>query len=70
MTQEILVKRLDGKFEERLDDRWFAEYFEDPLTGLFRAEVFFNNKSKWVSVDHISLDDAQEAVKTYYDDMA
>lgn len=37
MPQEILVKRLDGKFEERLDDRWFAEYFEDPHTGLFRA---------------------------------
>jgi len=63
----LLTKRQDGKFEERLDDTWMAEYFERPENGLWRVEIFNHDVSKWVEDGFASLEEAQEAAHNYWD---
>jgi hypothetical protein len=60
------LKRTDGKYEEWLNDIWFAEYFEDPATGLWRVDVFQNNVPEWTSTDFETIEEAQQAAQYYY----
>lgn len=69
ILDNILVKRLDGKYEERLDDGWIAEYFEDPDTGLWTVEIFQHSVAEWRSMDYSSLEEAQEAAHNYFDQL-
>ena len=64
---DIVVKRIDGKYEEKLDDIWSAEYAEDPATSLWEVEIFKHDIAEWHSTDYISLEDAQEAAHNYFD---
>jgi hypothetical protein len=59
--------RRDGKYEERLDDWHTAEYFEDPQTGLWRADVYHHESPEWTSTDHGSLEEAARAAREYVD---
>jgi hypothetical protein len=63
------VKRSDGKYEERLEDKWLLEYFEDPETGLWRVEVFQHDVSEWTSADFSSLEEARGAAHNYFDQL-
>lgn len=63
---DTLVKRPDGKYEERLDQIWVAEYADDPATGLWEAEVFKHDVAEWHSTNYASLEDARQAVQSYY----
>jgi hypothetical protein len=63
------VKRSDGKYEEKLEDNWLLEYFEDPQTGLWRVEVFQHDVSEWTSADFSSLEEAQQAAHNYFDQL-
>ena len=67
MQESVIIKRKDGIYEEKLDDKWIAEYSEDVLTGLFQVEIFYRSTSEWVSTDYLSLEDAQNAAHDYYD---
>lgn len=67
MLQYPVIKRPSGIYEERLDDRWLAEYSEHPDTGLWRAVVYHHDVPVMRSQDHPSLEDAQQAVHAYYD---
>ena len=64
---QILVKRLDGKFEERLDDNWLAEYYEDPQSGLWKVEIYHHDVPEWMSQEHESLEEAQQAAHNFFD---
>jgi hypothetical protein len=63
----LLTKRHDGKYEERLDETWVAEYFEVPENGLWRVEVFNHDVSKWVEEGFASLEEAQQAAHNFWD---
>ena len=65
MTNDIVVKRLDGKYEQQLGGNWVAEYSEDSLTGLWHIELFLHNVSEWNAMDYPSLEEAQEAARDY-----
>ena len=67
MNTDTLVKRLDGKYEERLSEVWVAEFSENPDTGLWDVDVFKSDVSEWRSVDFDSLDDARQAAYNFYD---
>ena len=66
MNNDPLVKRLDGKYEERLSETWLVEYSESPDTGLWEVEVFKNDVPEWRSLDFDSLEDAQQAAYDFY----
>ena len=66
MNDDALVKRLDGKYEERLSGTWVAEYSENPGTSLWEVEVFKNDVPEWRSMDFESLEDARQAVYNFY----
>lgn len=55
----------NGKRVQQPADRWVAEYFEDPASGLWRAELFHREVPEWVSVNHSSLQEAARAVREY-----
>ena len=67
MNDDVLVKRLDGKYEERLSETWVAEYSENPATDLWVVEVFKNDVPEWRSMDFDSLEDARQAAYNFYD---
>ena len=67
MNDDVLVKRLDGKYEERLSATWVAEYSENPSTSLWEVEVFKNDVPEWHSIDFESLEDARQAAYNFYD---
>ena len=67
MPQYPVIKRQSGVYEERLDDRWLAEYAEDPDTGLWRADVYHHDVAVWRSDAYVSIEDAQQAAHAYYD---
>ena len=67
MNTDTLVKRLDGKYEERLSEVWVAEFSENPSTGLWDVDVFRSDVPEWRSVDFDSLDDARQAAYNFYD---
>jgi hypothetical protein len=66
VNDDALVKRLDGKYEERLSGTWVAEYSENPGTSLWEVEVFKNDVPEWRSMDFESLEDARQAVYNFY----
>lgn len=66
MNDDVLNKRRDGKYEERLNEIWVAEYCENPDTGLWEVEIFKSDVAEWYSLDFISLDDARKAAYDYY----
>lgn len=63
------VKRSDGKYEERLVNDWLIEYFEEPLSGLWRVELFQHNIAEWTSTDFSSLEEARDAAYNYVDQL-
>lgn len=63
----ILVKRIDGKYEEKLDDGWLVEYAEDTDTGLWAIEIFKHDVAMWRGIDYPSLEEAQQVAHAYYD---
>ena len=69
MVETLVTKRKDGVVEERLDGRWTAEYREDPLTGLYRVEVFHHDVSEWAANNYPSIEEAQQAAHEYYDEL-
>jgi hypothetical protein len=66
VNNNALVKRLDGKYEERLSDTWVVEYSENPGTGLWEVEVFKNDVPEWRNMDFDSLDEARQAAYDFY----
>jgi hypothetical protein len=66
VNDEVLIKRRDGKYEERLSEGWSAEYSENPETGLWEVEVFKSDVAEWYSLDYVSLDDARQAAYNFY----
>lgn len=69
MSEIQIRKRIDGKYEQRLDGKFTAEYFEVPETGLWRVEVFLDDVAEWVSVDHESMEDAAHAAQNHVADL-
>ncbi len=69
MLEYPINKRRDGKYEQRLGDEWFIEYWEDPRSDLWRAEVFHKYVAKWVSKGHLSMEEAGRAVRNYLDQL-
>lgn len=61
-----LVKRADGKYEERLNDDWIAEYCKEPQTGLWQAEVLKHDVSEWQTSGYASLEEARQSAEEYY----
>lgn len=62
-----IVKRVDGKYQEKLDELWVAEYTEDPVTSLWAVDIFKHDTAEWRSTDYISLEEARQAARNYYD---
>ena len=60
-------KRADGKYEEKLDDVWIAEYAEDPDTGLWETEIFKHDVSEWHMKGYATLDECRQAAREFYD---
>lgn len=69
MQQYPVIKRPSGVYEERLDDRWLAEYSEDSGTGLWRADIYHHDVSVWRSEGHVAIEDARQAARAYYDQL-
>lgn len=67
MADTPITKRVDGKYEERLDDTWLAEYYEDPTTGLWRVDVFQHDVHEFSATDQPSLEDARQAGRNFFD---
>lgn len=63
---DTLVKRTDGKYEERLSDDWMAEYLEEPETGLWQVEVFKHDVSEWRTSGYMSIEEARQSAEEYY----
>ena len=66
MNTDALVKRLDGKYEERLSETWVAEFSENTGTGLWDVEIFKSDVPEWRSIDFESLEEARQAAHNYY----
>jgi hypothetical protein len=67
MNTNKLVKRLDGKLEERLDESWVAELSENRESGLWEVELFKHDVPQWHGLDFASLDEARQAMLSYFD---
>ena len=64
-----VTRRLDGKYEERLDEIWFAEYAENHDSGLWGVEIFKHAVAEWRSTDYTSLEEARQAAHAFYDQL-
>lgn len=60
-------RRLDGKYEERFDANWIAEYSENPRTSLWEVEIFKHQVPAWHSTDYLSLEEARHAAHDFFD---
>lgn len=60
-------RRLDGKYEEKLEEGWLAEYTEDHDTGLWQVEIFKHSVAEWRGIDYTSLEEARQAAHEFYD---
>lgn len=60
-------QRSDGKYDQRLGDKWVAEYCEEPQSGLWRVDLYHRDVAEWVSVGYSSLEDAARAARDYFD---
>jgi len=69
MSDIQIQKRIDGKYEQCLDGKFTAEYFEVPETGLWRVEIFLDDVAAWVSIDHESMEDAAHAARNHVADL-
>lgn len=69
MLDYPIIRRLDGKYEQQLDNGWLCEYWEEPGTGLWRVDVYLNDVPEWVSVGHSSLEEAEQAARNYIDQL-
>jgi hypothetical protein len=65
-VNEIVTQRTDGKYEERLDEVWLAEYSEDPGSGLWQVEIFKHNLAEWHGTEYTSLEEARQAAQEFY----
>ena len=63
---EPLVKRTDGRYEQKLSDDWMAEYSEKPETGLWQVEVFKHDTLEWRTSGYVSLEEARQSAEEYY----
>ena len=61
-----ITQREDGVYEETFSDAWYAEYFEDPGSGLWRANLFKHDVAEWREDDFESLEEAAAAARDYY----
>jgi len=61
-----LVKRTDGKYEEKLGDIWIAEYAEDPATGLWEVQIFKHGGREWHGAGYATLEESQRAAHELY----
>lgn len=61
-----LVKRADGKYEERLGGIWTAQYFEEPATGLWQVIVLKHDVFEWRASGYSSIEDARRSAQEYY----
>lgn len=61
-----VTEREDGVFEDTLDDTWYAEYREDPASGLWRASLYNHDVPEWRGDRFESLADAAGAAREYY----
>ncbi len=66
MDMSNVVERPDGLYEEFLSDMWYAEYAEDPDTGLWRVTLFKHDVPEWREGDFDSLEEAVAATRNYY----
>lgn len=62
-----LRQRSDGKYDQRLGDKWVVEYYEEPQSGLWCVGLYYRNVAEWVSVGYASLEDAARAAREYLD---
>lgn len=69
MVIDALVKRADGKYEERLSDIWAAEYSEESATGLWQVEVFKHDVSEWQASGYSSIEEARQSAVEYYNQL-
>lgn len=61
-----VTRRTDGKYEERLDEVWLAEYSEHPDTGLWQVEIFKHDVAEWHGTEYPSLEEAKQAAHEFY----
>jgi hypothetical protein len=66
-VNNIVTRRTDGKYEERLGEVWLAEYSENPDNGLWEVDIFQHDIAKWHGTDYASLEEAQKAAHNFYD---
>lgn len=69
MAEYPITRRVDGKYEQGLGDRWLIEYWEDPNTGLWRVDVYHRDVPEWMSEGHASIEEAERAVRNYLDQL-
>jgi|GEM_PF-419348 hypothetical protein len=61
-----LTKAQNGVLREQFNASWYADYSEDPNSGLWRAEVYKHNVPEWCEVDLESLRVAMELARDFY----
>lgn len=62
-----VVKRPDGKYEEKLSGVWIAVYSEDPETGLWEVEVFKHDVAEWRETGYATLKECRRGAYEFYD---
>ncbi len=66
---ERLIGTDKGVVRERFSPQWYAEYSEDPDSGLWQAELFKHDVPEWREPGLASLGEAREAARYYYDQL-
>lgn len=61
-----VARREDGVLEEVFSDTCYAEYSEDPATGLWRVDLYKHDVAEWREDDFESLADAVGAARAWY----
>lgn len=61
-----LIKGQNGVLREQFSASWYADYSEDPNSGLWRAEVYKHDVPEWCEVDLESLRVAMELARDFY----
>ena len=65
----VLVKRLDGIYEERLGDIWTAQYSPEPATGLWQVEILKDDVLEWQTSGYTSIEEARQSAQEYYNQL-
>lgn len=66
---DVPIKRRDGKYEQRLGEKWIAVYAEDPATSLWQVEIFNHDVPEWRDIAYVTLTEASQSAKNYYDQL-